>query len=126
MSPGRIPTLALVADLVAVVVFAAVGRLAHGPGDGVAELFGLAATAAPFLLGLAAAWASPYVRIAPAGLRAGCVVLASTVVVGLLLRAAFTGRLPPSFVLVTAVTLAVLLVGWRALSMLVAHRVAHR
>lgn len=126
MSPGRIPRLALAADVVAVVVFAAVGRLTHERGDGVGELLGLLATAAPFLAGLAAAWATPVVRAAPAGLRAGVVVLAGTVVVGLLLRAAFTGRLPPSFALVTALTLAVLLLGWRGLAVLVARRVAPR
>lgn len=126
MSPGRIPRLALAADVVAVVVFAAVGRLTHERGDGVGELLGLLATAAPFLAGLAAAWATPVVRAAPAGLRAGGAVLAGTVVVGLLLRAAFTGRLPPSFALVTALTLAVLLLGWRGLAVLVARRVAPR
>jgi hypothetical protein len=126
VSPGRIPRLALAADVVAVVVFAAVGRLTHERGDGVGELLGLLATAAPFLAGLAAAWATPVVRAAPAGLRAGGAVLAGTVVVGLLLRAAFTGRLPPSFALVTALTLAVLLLGWRGLAVLVARRVAPR
>jgi len=36
-----------------------------------------------------------------------------------------TNRLPPSFVIVTAVTLAALLLGWRGISLLVARRVAH-
>ena len=125
MSPGRIPILAFAADVVAVLVFAAAGRLSHEPGEGVGALFGLAATAAPFVIGLAAAWATPNVRAAPVSLRAGGVVLAGTVVLGLLIRAAFTGRLPPTFALVTASTLAVLLLGWRGVSMLVARRVAH-
>lgn len=125
MSPGRIPILAFAADVVAVLVFAAAGRLTHDPGEGVAALLGLAVTAAPFILGLAAAWAMPHVRAAPVSLRAGGVVLAGTVVVGLLVRAAVTNRLPPSFVIVTAVTLAALLLGWRGISLLVARRVAH-
>ena len=62
----------------------------------------------------------------PSGLRAGAVVLAGAVVVGLALRAGFTGRLPLSFAVVTALSLAVLLLGWRALSLVVARRAAHR
>lgn len=117
MPPDRIPVLALAADAVAVVVFAAVGRASHAePGD----IFGLLATLAPFAVGLAAAWATPLVRARPSGLRAGAVVLAGTVVIGLALRAGFTGRLPVGFVVVTVISLAVLLLGWRALSLVVA------
>ncbi|QJY50148.1 DUF3054 domain-containing protein [Pseudonocardia broussonetiae] len=123
MPRSRIPALALAADLVAVVVFAAVGRLNHAEAG---DLWGLAATAAPFAVGAAAAWATPYVRDDPPGLRAGAVVLAGTVVVGLALRAGFTGRLPLSFAIVTTLSLAVLLLGWRALSLVVARRAAHR
>ena len=123
MAPRRIPALALAADAVAVIVFAAVGRASHQePGD----LLGLIATAAPFAVGLGAAWATPLVRARPAGMRAGLVVLAGTAVLGLLVRAAFTGRLPWTFALITIGTLAVLLLGWRALAALVAHRAAQR
>lgn len=123
MPRSRIPALALAADLVAVVVFAAVGRLNHAEAG---DLWGLAATAAPFAVGAVAAWATPYVRADPPGLRAGAAVLAGTVVVGLALRAGFTGRLPLSFAIVTTLSLAVLLLGWRALSLVVARRAAHR
>jgi Protein of unknown function (DUF3054) len=123
MSPTRIPALALAADAVAVIVFAAVGRVSHAESD---SLLGLAATAAPFAVGLVAAWATPIVRARPAGLRAGAVVLAGTAVIGLLVRAAFTGRLPLSFAIVTVVVLAVLLLGWRALSLVVARRAGLR
>jgi Protein of unknown function (DUF3054) len=123
MPRSRIPELALTADLVAVIVFAAVGRASH---DESADLLGLAGTAAPFALGLAAAWASPLVRARPAGLRAGIVALAGTAVIGLLVRFAFTGRLPLSVVIVATCSLAVLLLGWRGLSALVAYRVAQR
>lgn len=119
MSPSRIPALALAADAVAVIVFAAVGRVSHAESE---SLLGLAGTVAPFVVGLVAAWATPMVRARPAGLRAGVVVLAGTAVIGLLVRAAFTGRLPVSFAIVTVVVLAVLLLGWRAISMLVARR----
>ena len=113
----------MTADVVAVVVFAAVGRANHGEAFDVA---GLASTALPFLVGLAAAWATPYVRADPVGLRAGVAVTAGTVVIGLLLRVAFLDRLPISFVIVAAVALTVLLLGWRGLSMLVASRATHR
>ena len=123
MSHSRIPALALTADVVAVVVFAAVGRASH---DESADVLGLLGTAAPFAVGLAAAWASPVVRARPVGLRAGLTVLAGTALIGLLVRFAFTGRLPLSFVIVATCSLAVLLLGWRGLSALVAHRVAQR
>jgi hypothetical protein len=118
----RIPALALAADVVAVVVFAAIGRLSHAEPD---DLLGLAATAAPFLLGLGVAWLLPVVRTDPAGLRAGAVALTLTVVLGLLVRAGFTGSLPLSFAIVTTVALGVLLLGWRGLSLVVARRAAH-
>ncbi len=123
MPRSRIPALALAADLVAVVVFAAVGRLNHAES---ADLLGLLGTVAPFAVGLGVAWATPIVRADPSGLRAGAVALAGTVVVGLVLRAEFTRSLPPSFVVVTVLSLAVLLLGWRALSLVVARRSAQR
>ena len=124
MSPRRIPALAIVADVVAVVVFAAVGRMSHAQSD---DLLGLLGTAAPFLVGLVAMWATPVVRAHPVGVRAGLVVWAGTVVVGLALRAAFLLEPPPlSFAVVTTVALAVLLIGWRGLSALVALRARQR
>jgi hypothetical protein len=123
MPARRIPALALAADVVAVIVFAAVGRAGHAATG---DLSGLLGTAAPFAVGLLAAWATPVVRARPAGLRAGAVVLAGTAVLGLALRAGFTGRLPPSFAVVTVLALGVLLLGWRALSLAVSSRSAQR
>ncbi|HLU60280.1 MAG TPA: DUF3054 domain-containing protein, partial [Pseudonocardia sp.] len=91
MSPRRIPALAFVADLIAVVVFAAIGRMSHNESD---SLVGLLGTAAPFLLGTFAMWATPTVRAHPVGVRAALTVWAGTVVIGLLVRAAFTWSLP--------------------------------
>ena len=119
MSPRRIPALAIVADVVAVVVFAAIGRMSHAEPD---DLLGLLGTAAPFLVGVMAMWATPAVRANPIGIRAALTVWAGTVVVGLLIRAGFTWSLPFSFVVVTAVALGVLLMGWRALSAAVSLR----
>ncbi len=123
MSPRRIPALAIVADVVAVVVFAAIGRMSHAEPD---DLLGLLATAAPFLVGVAAMWATPYVRAHPVRARAALTVWAGTVVIGLLLRAGFTERLPLSFAVVTTISLAVLMLGWRALSAAVTVRARQR
>ncbi|OLT11218.1 hypothetical protein BJF78_27355 [Pseudonocardia sp. CNS-139] len=113
MSSRRITALALAADVVAVVVFAAIGRMSHARPD---DLLGLLGTAAPFLAGLAVAWAVPVVRAHPQGLRAGLVAWAGAGVLGLGLRFAFTGELPPTFVAVTLVSLGVLVLGWRGLT----------
>lgn len=123
MPSSRIAVLAGAADVIAVVVFAAIGRSSHGESG---DLLGLAATAAPFLVGLGAAWTTPVVRAHPAGLRAGAVAVAGAGVLGLLLRAGFTGRLPLTFALIALGSLAVLLLGWRGLSIAVAHRAAQR
>jgi hypothetical protein len=120
---SRVALLAAAADAVAVVVFAAVGRLSHGEPD---DLFGLLATAAPFGVGLVAAWATPVVRRDPVALRAGAVAVAGAAGLGLLLRAGFTGRLPLSFAVVATASLAVLLLGWRGLAALVSRTAAHR
>ena len=119
---SRISVLAAAADAVAVIVFAAVGRLSHSEPD---DLLGLVGTAAPFGVGLVAAWATPVVRRDPAAWRAGAVAVACVAAIGLLVRAGFTGRLPLSFAVVTVVSLAVLMLGWRGLAALVA-RAAHR
>lgn len=123
MPPSRIPALALGADVVAVIVFAAIGRASHAEP---LDIFGFVATVAPFLVGLGAAWATPVVRANPAGLRAGAAVLAGTVLLGLALRAGFTGRLPLSFAMITITSLGVLLIGWRGLSLVVARRATDR
>ncbi|GAA5147752.1 DUF3054 family protein [Pseudonocardia eucalypti] len=99
------------ADLLAVLVFAAVGRGSHAEALDPAGLLG---TAAPFLVGLAAGWLASRAWRAPARPLVGAAVWVATVLVGLGLRAAFTHRLPPVFALITAVSLAVLLIGWRA------------
>lgn len=119
----RIPLLSLAADVVAIVVFAAVGRSNHGEAF---DVVGLLGTAAPFLLGALAAWCTPWVRADPTGIRSGATVLLGTLVIGFAVRALMLDRLPLSFVLVATVVLAVLLVGWRGLSALVARRAAHR
>ncbi len=116
---NRVVALALAADVVAVLVFAGIGRSSHA--EGVTAL-GVLDTAAPFLLGLLAGWLGGRGWRAPAGIRAGCWALGGTVLVGMAVRGALTGRLPWTFVLVATVSLAVFLLGWRLLMLLVRRR----
>lgn len=98
-------------DALAVVVFAAIGRRSHEEGLGV---LGVLEVAAPFLLGALVGWLVGRVWRAPLGLRAGVAVWVAASVVGLIVRAAFTHRLPWTFALIATVSLAILILGWRA------------
>src|ERR1700709_136627 len=100
---------ALVADLVCVLVFTTIGRASHAEGI---TLPGLASTACPFLGGCLAGSGVAARRSRPRSLRSGLLVWLGTVLLGLLLRAATGGGVVPSFVVVTAVVLAVFLLGW--------------
>lgn len=109
-------TLAAGADVLAVLAFAAVGRRTHAEVDA----WGTLTTALPFLLGLLVGWLVVRAWRAPLRLPVGVAVWVSVVVVGLGVRAAFTHRLPLTFALVATVSLALLLLGWRAMAHLVA------
>ncbi|MDQ2789837.1 MAG: DUF3054 domain-containing protein [Pseudonocardiales bacterium] len=109
-------TLAAGADVLAVLVFAAVGRSSHAE---VFDAFGVLTTAAPFLLGLCVGWLIGRVWRAPLRLPVGVVVWVGAVVIGLGVRAAFTHRLPITFALVAAASLALFLLGWRAVAGLI-------
>jgi peptidoglycan/LPS O-acetylase OafA/YrhL len=102
---------AIAVDVIAVVVFAIIGRSSHHESN---DLLGVALTAWPFLAGcligvlVSRAWRSP------AALRTGVVIWLCTVSAGMLLRAV-TGRgVALVFIVVATITLAVLLLGWRA------------
>lgn len=110
-----------VVDVAFVLVFAAVGRASHQEGNAVA---GALTTAWPFLVGAVVGWALVRVlsRRWPLTVGAGLSVTVATVVVGMLLRALTGQGTAPPFVAVATVTLAVLLVGWRAVVAWVATR----
>ena len=110
--PAVIAT-AAVADVAAVLVFAAAGRRTH---EHAGALLGLLGTAGPFLVGLAAAWLLARAWRRPLALRTGLLVWPVTVLVGLVVRAGFTGRLPLSFALIVVLVLGALLLGWRAVA----------
>lgn len=104
--------LAVIADVVAVLVFAAIGRANHDESVGAA---GVWHTAWPFLVGAGAGLAlTAYQRLEPTGLRAGFRVWGGTVVVGLVVRHVAGGGTPIDFVIVAAIVLGAFLVGWRA------------
>jgi peptidoglycan/LPS O-acetylase OafA/YrhL len=102
-----------------VLVFAVVGRGMHTEP---LDAFGVLTTAAPFLLGLLVGWLVAGAWRAPLRLPIGAAVWAGVVVVGFGLRAAFTHRLPLTFVLVAGVSLAVFLLSWRVVVRLIAWR----
>lgn len=105
-------------DLLVVLVFAAAGRASHELSSGVP---GVLETAWPFLVGLAVGWLAVLRQPAERHfwLLDGAVITACTLVVGMLLRLATGEGTALPFVLVATGTLALGLVGWRAVEALV-------
>ena len=102
----------LVVDLIAVLVFCAIGRRSHDEGLNVT---GVATTAWPFLTGSLLGWlASRGWRQPTAVVPTGVVVWLFTVAIGMALRTATSAGVAASFVVVAATVTAVLLLGWRA------------
>lgn len=102
----------LLLDAALVVGFAALGRRSHDEGIALA---GVLEVAAPFLIALGLGWLAARAWRAPAALSTGVVVWAVTVVAGLALRnLVFDRGTAASFMIVAAVTLGALLLGWRA------------
>jgi Protein of unknown function (DUF3054) len=111
MQPRREPAW-LAADVVAVLVFCALGRRSHDEG---LSISGVAVTAWPFLSGTVVGWLlSRAWRQPTAVVPTGVIVWLCTVVVGMLLRKASSAGVVASFVVVAATVTAVLLLGWRA------------
>ena len=102
-------------DVVFVVLFAAVGRRSHAEG---LDVGGILRTALPFLVGTAAGWllASVTLDTGPRSLAFGAVVVACTVVLGMVFRRVAGEGTAWSFVVVATVVLTVLLLGWRVVA----------
>ena len=110
MQPRRGPVW-LGIDVVAVLVFCALGRRSHDEGVSVS---GLASTAWPFLSGTALGWVGARAWRRPTEVApTGVIVWASTVLVGMLLRKASSASVAAAFVGVASTVTAVLLLGWR-------------
>lgn len=111
---------AVVADLVAVLVFVLLGRRSHDEGSAIA---GTVATAWPFLAGAAVGEVGALVaRRPPESVAAGAIVTAGTIGLGMVLRRLTGGGTPVSFVLVATTFVALFVVGWRLAARLLARR----
>ncbi|CAJ1496916.1 DUF3054 domain-containing protein [[Mycobacterium] holstebronense] len=107
-------------DVVAVLIFCALGRRSHDEG---LTLSGLATTAWPFLSGTVLGWLLSRGWRRPTALwPTGVTVWISTVLVGMLLREATSAGVATSFILVASTVTAAFLLGWRAVVELVARR----
>ena len=111
--------LALAIDLVLVAVFVLIGRAAHDEDP----LLGALTTLWPFAVALLVGWAATLPWRAPlAMLRTGVPVWAITVAGGMLLRLASGQGTAVAFIVVATLTLALFLIGWRAVAALVIRR----
>jgi hypothetical protein len=116
----RITILAAAVDTALILVFVLIGRSSHDEGF---SLLGSLDTAWPFVVGLAVGWIISRAWRAPLSFRRTALpVWASTVFLGVALRAISGQGIAVSFVIVTFLVLAVFLLGWRAVTSLVARR----
>ena len=107
-------------DVAAVALFVVIGRRSHDEGSRIA---GVLATAAPFLIGLAAAWLATRAWRWPMAILTGLVIWPVTLLVGMVARnLLFDRSTAVSFVIVATSFLGACLVGWRT----VARRVSRR
>ncbi|MFQ3661514.1 MAG: DUF3054 domain-containing protein [Chloroflexaceae bacterium] len=107
-------------DVVALLVFAAIGRRSHGEAAGLGAILDVARTAAPFILGwlIAATLAGAYT---PGRTRGPGPMLLTTLigwtgglVLGAVFRAMMIGRFSPiSFYVITFLVALLILGGWR-------------
>jgi hypothetical protein len=122
--PSKSPTAALLvaalADIVLILLFAAVGRDAHQRGDVVS---GVLLTAWPFLAGAAAGWLVTRAWRDPLTLRkAGLGIWLGSVAGGMLLRAVTGQTVVVPFVIVATLSLGLLLLGYRLVIAIVRRR----
>ncbi|MHB1087424.1 MAG: DUF3054 domain-containing protein [Acidimicrobiales bacterium] len=103
--------LGVILDVVAILVFVAIGRRVHDHG---VSARGLASTAWPFLVGLAAGW---FVLIRQhrsiTTLSGGVVIWISTVVLGMILRVLSGQGTAFAFIVVAFVFLGLCMFAWR-------------
>jgi len=113
LSQRAVITTAIV-DVVAVVVFIAIGRRNHDEGTAIS---GVLSVAAPFLIALFTSWIGLRTWNEPFARRSWAATWAITVIVGLLLRRlVFDRGIATPFIIVATITLGVLLAVGRLLS----------
>ena len=116
MSARRSRLWSVVADVVVVLIFVAIGRRNH---DGAVDAEGVLDVAAPFLIALAATWAAIALRprpLDPIAAPTGLIMWIGVIVLRMILRkVAFDGGTATAFVIVATVFLGVGFNGWRAI-----------
>lgn len=113
MASARVVVAAAAADIVLILVFAAIGRDAHHREE---PVLGVLLTAWPFLAGAAAGWGLARAWRSPLSVaRAGVPVWLASLVGGMLLRALTAQTVVLPFIIVATLALAVFLVGYRLL-----------
>lgn len=120
---------ALIVDLLAVLVFVLLGRSSHDEGHAV---LGVLSTWWPFAVGTLVGWIGSrsarrpvsHTPTASTGIQiwTGVHIWISTVLLGMVLRWATGTGTAPTFIGVATVALGVLLLGWRAIALLVSRR----
>lgn len=112
-------------DLLALLIFALLARLAHDDGSGFSVLRWMD-TAWPFMLGAVIVWGillAAGTRAAGQALRTGAVVWLGSLIVGLGIWAIRNAAIPHwSFILVATLMSALLLFGWRGIAQLRARK----
>jgi len=120
---SRTIALSLLADAALVLVFVLIGRASHDENP----VLGALVTLWPFFAGLLVGWIVSRGWRAPLAIvRTGIPVWASTVIVGMLLRAVSGQGVQVSFVVVTCIVLAFFLLGWRLVARLMLRRRANQ
>ena len=107
-------------DVASVFAFVILGRSNHGAEE---TATGILHTAGPFLIALAVGWLVTRAWEDPASLRVGAGVVATTVVVGMIVRRfVFDDGTELTFLFVATAFLALFLLGWRVGAGLVKRR----
>ena len=118
----RRTVVAALADIVAIVVFVAIGRRNHNEGEAVDAIL---TVAAPFLIALAVGWIAARAWTRPMQVETAFVIWPITVAIGMVLRNLVFDRgtaLP--FIIVATVVTGVFLVGWRMLAAVAERRIS--
>lgn len=121
MSPLALKALA--ADIVLILVFAAIGRAEHDKGN---VILGVLDTAWPFLVGALIGWllVRQFGKREATGIGPGITVWICTILFGMILRQLTGDGTAFSFIVVATLVLGVFLVGTRAVFSLVLARAA--
>ncbi|MCG7299851.1 DUF3054 domain-containing protein [Brevibacterium ravenspurgense] len=115
---------ALVADIILVIAFAAVGFYTHAQ---VLTVDGVVQTSWPFLVGLGCAWILSAAWTAPlAPMRTGVAIWSTTILIGMIVRFAVGAGIAGPFIIVASALNFLTLVGWRVIARAVGGRSAKR